>query len=79
MKISVLCFDVSDNAAGRAELLARLLEPLGSVEVIGPRSEAEVWKPAAAGSVRYTSVPTRRMPAFLATMADLYALRSATE
>jgi glycosyltransferase involved in cell wall biosynthesis len=71
MKISVLCFDVSGNAVGRADLLAKLLEPLGSVEVIGPRSEAGVWKPAAAGSVRYTSVPNRRMPAFAATMADL--------
>ena len=37
VKISVLCFDLSDNAAGRAFLLARLLEPLGAVEIVGPR------------------------------------------
>ena len=37
MKVSVLCFDVSDNAVGRAWLLARLLEPLGAVEIVGPR------------------------------------------
>jgi glycosyltransferase involved in cell wall biosynthesis len=71
MKVSVLCFDVSGNAAGRADLLARLLEPLGAVEVIGPRSEPGVWKPAAAGPIRYTSLPTRRMPGFFATMTDL--------
>jgi hypothetical protein len=28
MRISVLCFDVSANAAGRADLLARLLVPV---------------------------------------------------
>jgi glycosyltransferase involved in cell wall biosynthesis len=71
MKISVLCFDVSGNAAGRADLLARLVTPLGSVEVIGPRSGAGVWEPAASGSVRYASVPARRMPGFIASMAEL--------
>ena len=71
MRISVLCFDVSGNAAGRADLLARLLEPLGSVEVIGPRSGQGVWEPVASGPVRYTSVPARRMPGFIATMAEL--------
>ena len=71
MKISVLCFDVGSNAAGRADLLARLLVPLGSVEVIGPASEPGVWGPVASGPIRYTSVPVRRMPAFAATMADL--------
>jgi glycosyltransferase involved in cell wall biosynthesis len=71
MKVSVLCSDVSGNAAGRADLLAKLLEPLGEVEVIGPRSLSGVWKPVASGPVRYTSVPARRMPRFIATMADL--------
>jgi glycosyltransferase involved in cell wall biosynthesis len=71
MKISVLCFDVSDNAAGRADLLARLLEPLGSVEVIGPRTGQGVWEPVASGPVRYDSVESRRMPGFLRTMTEL--------
>jgi glycosyl transferase family 1 len=71
MKISVLCFDVSSNAAGRADLLARLVEPLGSVEVIGPRSGPGVWEPVGAGPVRYTGVPARRMPGFIASMAEL--------
>ena len=71
MKISVLCFDVSDNAAGRADLLARLLEPLGPVEVIGPRTGQGVWEPVASGPVRYDSVESRRMPGFLRTMTEL--------
>jgi glycosyltransferase involved in cell wall biosynthesis len=72
MKISVLCFDLSDNAAGRADLLARLLEPLGAVEVIGPRTGTGIWAPVAAGPVRYTSVASRRLPGFVRTAADLY-------
>lgn len=67
----MLCFDVGANAAGRADLLARLVAPLGSVEVIGPRSGPGVWPPVASGPVRYTSVPARRMPGFFATMVDL--------
>ncbi len=47
MKVSILCFDVSDNAMGRAWLLARLLEPVGAVEIIGPRFGAAVWDPVA--------------------------------
>jgi len=62
---------VSGNAAGRTDLLARLLAPLGSVEVIGPRSGRGVWEPVSGGPVRYTSLPARRLPAFLASMAEL--------
>src|ERR1700730_15700150 len=71
MKISVLCFDLSDNAVGRADLLARLVAPLGEVEVIGPRSGPGPWMPVAGGPVRYSGVPERRMPGFLMTMAEL--------
>src|SRR5216683_2368480 len=71
MKTSVLCFDLSDNAAGRADLLARLLAPLGEVEVIGPRSGPTPWMPVAGGPVRYAGVPERRMPGFIMTMAEL--------
>src|SRR5262249_25512817 len=73
MKISVLCFDLSDNAAGRADLLARLLEPLGTVEAIRPRPAAGVWAPAGAGAgpVRYRSVASRRLPGFARTALEL--------
>ena len=54
VKISVLCFDLADNAAGRAYLLARLLEPLGEVEVVGPASRR---RHLAAGRGRGRALP----------------------
>ena len=57
VKVSVLCFDVSDNAVGRAWLLARLLEPLGAVEIVGPRFGAAVWEPLAEESIPVRSLP----------------------
>ncbi len=71
MKVSVLCFDVSDNAAGRAHLLAQLLAPIAEVEVVGPRHGAGVWPPVAANGVRYVSVPTRRIASFAGALPDL--------
>ena len=67
MKISILAFDLSDNATGRAELLARLLAPRWSVEVVGPRFGDDVWRPAIGGEVHYEAVPVasrRRYPRF---------------
>ncbi len=64
MKISVVAFDLSDNATGRADLLARLLAPRYETRVVGPRSEAEIWRPARAGGVAYCALPGGRYPAF---------------
>ena len=36
MKISVLAFDLSDNATGRAHLLAQLLAACHDVALVGP-------------------------------------------
>ena len=74
MKISVLCFDVSDNAVGRAWLLARLLEPLGAVEIVGPRFGANVWEPIAEEAVPVRSIPGGRLPGFAARMPALVRL-----
>jgi glycosyltransferase involved in cell wall biosynthesis len=71
MKVSVLCFDVSDNAVGRAWLLARLLEPIGSVEIVGPRFGASVWEPLAEERVAIRSVPGGRLPRFAAQLPAL--------
>lgn len=71
MKVSVLCFDVSDNAAGRAHLLARLVAPMARVEVVGPRHGAGVWAPVAGDGVAYIGVPTRRLPSFAAALPAL--------
>lgn len=71
MKVSVLCFDVSDNAAGRAHLLAQLLAPIAEVEIVGPRHGAGVWPPVAADGVRYVSVPAGRIASFAGALPGL--------
>ena len=64
MKISVLAADLSDNATGRADLLARLLSSRYEVEVVGPRFGAEVWRPAREGVIAQRSVEAGRYPGF---------------
>ena len=74
MKTSVLCFDVSDNAVGRAWLLARLLEPLGAVEIVGPRFGPAVWEPLAEEPIPVRSLPGGRLPGFAARLPGLARL-----
>lgn len=74
MKISVLCFDCSDNAAGRADLLARLLRPEYEVEVVGPCFQGKIWAPINDGTVKYRTVPGSRYPAFRGTLQTLAKL-----
>ena len=62
MKISVLAADLSDNATGRADLLARLLSARYEVEVIGPRFGADVWMPARDGAIAHRSEIVGRYP-----------------
>ena len=74
MKVSVLCFDCSDNAAGRADLLARLLRPEYDVEVVGPTFDGGVWAPVGDGTVKYRTVPGSKYPRFLGTLRSLVKL-----
>ena len=77
MKISILAFDLSDNATGRADLLARLLAPLGEVEVVGPRFGEALWRPARGGAVAYRELAVDgagRYPRFAAVWDRLVAL-----
>jgi glycosyltransferase involved in cell wall biosynthesis len=74
MKVSVLCFDLADNAAGRAFLLARLLEPLGAVEVVGPRYGDAVWEPVAGERIPCRAVPGVKFPRFAVSLPALLAL-----
>jgi len=74
VKISVLCFDVADNAAGRAFLLARLLEPLGEVQIVGPCHGAGVWSPIAGDPVAVRTVRGRKLPGFARSMRALLDL-----
>jgi glycosyltransferase involved in cell wall biosynthesis len=74
VKVSVLAFDLSDNATGRADLLARLLAPRYDVEVVGPRFADDVWRPARDGGVHYRAVRGARWPAFASVLPALVRL-----
>ena len=74
MKVSVLAFDLSDNATGRADLLARLLAPRYAVEVVGPRFGAEIWPPARGGGIPYRTLPGARYPGFASRAGELARL-----
>src|SRR5262245_28338122 len=70
MKVTVVAFDLSDNATGRADLLARLLAPRHDVRVVGPRFGADIWSPARKSSVPYQAVAGARYPAFASRIPD---------
>jgi glycosyltransferase involved in cell wall biosynthesis len=72
--VSVIAFDLSDNATGRADLLARLLAPRYDVTVVGPRFGAGLWPPAAASPIRYDALPGSRYPRFAAMLPRLARL-----
>jgi glycosyltransferase involved in cell wall biosynthesis len=74
VKVSVLCFDLGDNAVARAWLLSRLLEPLGPVEMMGPRYGETMWTPIPAGSIPHRSVPGGKLPRLAATLPALLRL-----
>jgi glycosyltransferase involved in cell wall biosynthesis len=74
VKVSVLAFDLSDNSTGRADLLARLLAPRYTVEVVGPRFGADVWRPARDGVISQRARPGARFPAFASQASELARL-----
>jgi glycosyltransferase involved in cell wall biosynthesis len=74
VKVSVLAFDLSDNSTGRADLLARLLAPRYTVEVVGPRFGAEIWRPARDGAIPYRALPGARYPAFASLAPEVARL-----
>jgi glycosyltransferase involved in cell wall biosynthesis len=74
VKISVLAFDLADNATGRADLLARLLAPRFEVEVVGPQFGPELWKPAQGGDVAHRGVPAGKYPGFFKAIPELLRL-----
>jgi glycosyltransferase involved in cell wall biosynthesis len=74
VKVSVLAADLSDNATGRANLLARLLSARYEVEVVGPRFGDEVWMPARDGVIAQRSVKVGRYPGFARSIPALLEL-----
>jgi len=71
VKISILSFDLSTNATGRADLLARLLAERYDVSVIGPRFGPDLWKPVRGGPIEYHAVAAGRYPGFVRRLPAL--------
>jgi glycosyltransferase involved in cell wall biosynthesis len=72
--VSILTFDLSDNATGRADLLARLLAPRYRVQIVGPRFGPAVWGPARASGIEHRAVEGARHPRFAARLGTLARL-----
>ena len=64
MKISVLCFDLSSNAFGRAGLLAIALSKIYDVEIIGPSKREKIWAPMAQIDIPIKKFVWERYPGF---------------
>ncbi|GJL79624.1 MAG: hypothetical protein NPINA01_26130 [Nitrospinaceae bacterium] len=71
MKISFLCFDLSNNSLGRAALLARALARHHQVEIIGPAKQGKIWFPLQNLDIPIKSFPWKRYPAFLPTLRQM--------
>jgi glycosyltransferase involved in cell wall biosynthesis len=72
--VSVLSFDLSDNATGRAELLARLLAPRYRVHLVGPRFGAAPWGPVQASAIERREIAGGRYPRFAGRLGALARL-----
>ena len=64
MKISVLCFDLSSNAFGRAWLLARTLSGFYDVEIIGTSKKGGIWAPMSDSEIPVKEFMWDRFPKF---------------
>jgi len=64
VKVSVLCFDLSNNSFGRAALLARGLSRFYDVEIVGPSRRGGVWAPMEHVDIPVKKFTWKRYPAF---------------
>ncbi|HIL26313.1 MAG TPA: glycosyltransferase, partial [Nitrospinaceae bacterium] len=64
MKISVLCFDLSSNAFGRAWLLAKALSSAYDVEIIGTSRNGGIWAPMDHSEISVKEFTWDRYPKF---------------
>jgi len=71
LKISFLCFDMSDNSLGRAALLARAAARHYPVELIGPLRGTALWEPLRDIELPVKTFPWKRYPAFARTLPRL--------
>ena len=65
VKISILCFDLSTNAFGRAWLLAQALSAVYDVEIIGTSRKGDTWAPMADSEIPVKKFEWKRYPGFL--------------
>jgi glycosyltransferase involved in cell wall biosynthesis len=71
VKISFLCFDLSDNSLGRAALLARTLARHHEVELVGPLKQGKIWFPLEDLDLPIKTFPWKRYPAFVPTIREM--------
>jgi len=64
VKISVLCFDLSSNAFGRAWLLAKALSRIYDVEIIGTSRKGGIWTPMSDSEIPVKEFMWDRYPRF---------------
>jgi glycosyltransferase involved in cell wall biosynthesis len=71
VKISFLCFDLSENSLGRAALLARTMASHHPVTLVGPAKKETIWYP-----LRDLDLPTKkfswkRYPGFVSVIRQM--------
>jgi len=65
VKVSILCFDLSNNSFGRAVLLAQALSGFCDVEIVGPSRKGAIWFPLRQTSFSVKSFEWKRYPFFV--------------
>ena len=71
MKISILCFDLSSNAFGRAGLLGQALSGAYDVEIIGASRRGGVWTPMEQIKIPVKKFTWSRYPSFNAIKKNI--------
>lgn len=68
MKISLLCYDLGHNALGRAYLLAKVLQRIYEVEILGfhfPEFGKSIWPPCDTKEFDYKVFDGKKLPFFV--------------
>tara|TARA_B100000686_G_C16785960_1_gene975277 strand:- start:2041 stop:3174 length:1134 start_codon:yes stop_codon:yes gene_type:complete len=71
MKITFLCFDLSNNSLGRTAILARALSKRYEIEIIGPAKNNQIWEPMKNSGLPIRVFPWRRLPSFAHVMKEM--------
>jgi glycosyltransferase involved in cell wall biosynthesis len=74
LKISIICFNLSHNALGRAYLLGKVLHRRYDVEILGfvfPQYGKEIWEPCNTGEFAYKVIEGNSFPRFFRSIAEM--------